>query len=117
MDVTYPAFGAIVVDGAEYASDVVIEGGRVRLRHKGPSKRYRSEFGHTPLSADEEIPWSAPHLVVGTGAQGRLPLTPELLEEAATRGVTLTALPTSEACELLRSIDAAAANAVLHVTC
>jgi len=115
VEVVYPGFGTIVVDGEEYESDVVIEEGRVRRRRKGPSKRYRGQFGHTPLSADEEIPWSAPRLVVGTGAQGRLPLTPELLEEAHARGVTVIALPTSEACELLRSADDA--NAVLHVTC
>ena len=117
VEVVYPGFGTIVVDGEEYESDVVIEEGRVRRRRKGPSKRYRGQFGHTPLSADEEIPWSAPRLVVGTGAQGRLPLTPELLEEAHARGVTVIALPTSEACELLRSTDDANTNAVLHVTC
>jgi hypothetical protein len=117
VDVIYPRFGSIVVDGDTYESDVVIEGGRVRNRRKGPSKRYRRQYGHTPLSADEEIPWSAPHLVVGTGASGSLPLTPELLEEAAARGVVLTALPTSEACELLRSIEDEGTNAVLHVTC
>ena len=117
VDVVYPGFGTIVVDGEEYQSDVVIEEGRVRPRRKGPSKRYRSEFGHTPLSADEQIPWSAPRLIVGTGAQGRLPLTDELLQEADARGVAVVTLPTSEACELLRSTEDADTNAVLHVTC
>jgi hypothetical protein len=117
MDVVYPGFGTIVVDGEEHQSDVVIENGRVRRRRKGPSKHHRSQYGHTPLSADEEIPWSASRLVVGTGAGGRLPVTPEVEQEAAARGVTLIALPTAEACELLRSTDTADTNAVLHVTC
>jgi hypothetical protein len=116
MDVDYPGFGNIVVNGQQFDSDVVIEEGRVRRRKKGPSKAYRSQFGHTPLSADEEIPWSAGRLIVGTGVSGRLPLTPELLEEAEARGVELVALPTSEACELLRGDDQDT-NAILHVTC
>ena len=116
VDVVYPGFGVIVVNGEEYDCDVVIERGRVRRRRKGPSRAQRSRFGHTPLSADEVIPWSAPRLVVGTGASGRLPLTPELLQEAATRGVTVIALPTSAACELLRGADDNT-SAVLHVTC
>ncbi|MEE8331277.1 MAG: hypothetical protein V3R84_05855 [Acidimicrobiia bacterium] len=117
MDVAYPAFGTLFIDGEEYDSDVVIEEDRIRLRHKGPSKRLRAQFGHTPLSADEQIPWSAPRLVIGTGAHGRLPLTADLLEEAEARGVELIALPTSEACELLRTTGDREANAILHVTC
>jgi hypothetical protein len=50
-------FGSIEVDGREYEHDIVIEGGRVRKRKKKPSRSYRTEFGHTPLSADEELPW------------------------------------------------------------
>jgi hypothetical protein len=117
MDVEYPGFGNIVVDGEHYDSDVVIEEGRVRRRKKGPSKAYRGEYGHTPLSADEEIPWTRKRLVVGTGASGRLPLTPELLDEAEARGVDLVPLPTLEACELLRDVDVEDVNAILHVTC
>ena len=106
MDVDYPGFGAIVVGGDRFEHDVVVEAGRVRRRKKGPSKRYRDRFGHTPISRDEEIPWSAPRLVVGTGANGRLPLMPEVWEAAKERGVELIALPTAEACPLVRSLGA-----------
>ena len=34
----------------EYDNDIVIEAGRVRKRKKKPSKLYRDEYGHTPLS-------------------------------------------------------------------
>jgi len=38
-----------------------------------PSKKFREDFGHTPLSVEEEIPWKCRQLVIGTGAYGRLP--------------------------------------------
>jgi hypothetical protein len=117
VDVDYPGFGTIVIDGKRFDHDVVVEADRVRRRKKRPSKAYRIRYGHTPLSPDEEIPWSAPQLVVGTGASGQLPIMPEVWESAKVRGVDLVALPTSEACELLRSIDAGEAYAILHVTC
>jgi hypothetical protein len=51
-------FGEIEVEGKRYTHDVVIDGGKVRKRKKGPSKQFREKFGHTPLSAGEEIPWA-----------------------------------------------------------
>lgn len=117
MDVTYPGFGAIVIDGNRFDHDVVVEAGRIRPRKKGPSKPYRNRYGHTPLSPDESIPWSPPRLVVGTGASGRLPIMPEMWEEAQVRRIELIALPTSEACELLGPVDRDAVYAILHVTC
>jgi hypothetical protein len=117
MDVEYPGFGVIVIDGARYEHDVVVEAGRVRRRKKAPSKAYRSRYGHTPLSADEDIPWSSSRLVVGTGASGQLPIMPEVREEAKLRGVELIAIPTSEACRLLEPVDGSDVYAILHVTC
>lgn len=117
VDVDYPGFGTIVIDGNTFDSDVVVEDGRVRPRKKGPSRSYRDRYGHTPLSADEDIPWSASRLVIGTGASGRLPIMPEVSEEAKLRGVELIAVPTSEACRLLGTMGKNEANAILHVTC
>jgi hypothetical protein len=110
-------FGSIDVDGREYEHDVVIEGGRVRQRKKKPSKPYRNEFGHTPLSADEELPWGGSRLIIGTGAYGSLPIMAEVVEEANRRGVDLAALPTDDACRLIASLDEREVFAVLHVTC
>lgn len=117
MDVEYPGFGRIVVNGIRYDHDVVVEAGRVRARDKGPSRRLKGRFGHTPLSRDEAMPSSAPRLVVGTGFSGMLPVLPEVTADAARRGVTVTAVPTAEACDLLRSLDPSEADAILHVTC
>jgi hypothetical protein len=110
-------FGSIEVEGREYDSDVVIEGGRVRKRKKKPSKPYRDEFGHTPLSADEELPWGGRRLIIGTGAYGSLPIMPQVAEEARSRNVDLTAVPTEDACRLISSLDQRKVHAVLHVTC
>ncbi len=117
MDVTYPGFGSIQIEGVRFDHDVIVEAGVVRRRRKGPSRPYRGRFGHTPLSIGEDIPWSAPHLVIGTGASGRLPVMDEVVAEAARRGVAMTVVPTAEACALLRSGAAPEANAILHVTC
>lgn len=117
MDLAYPEFGSIVIGGDRFDHDVVVEAGRVRRRKKGPSKGYRSRYGHTPLSSDEDIPWSTPRLVVGTGASGRLPLMPEVWEEAKARGVDLIAVPTAEACRMLGPVDDDEVYAILHVTC
>ena len=110
------SFGTIRIDGEIYDQDVVIDRGEVRLRKKKPSKLYRDEFGHTPLSVDEKIPWKCERLVIGTGAQGALPVMPAVLEEAERRGVEVTAVRTKEAIKLLRDAGAAT-NAVLHITC
>ena len=117
MQVRLLRFGSIEVEGREYENDIVIDGGRVRDRKKKPSKPYRDEYGHTPLSADEELPWGGGALIIGTGANGSLPIMPQVLEEARRRGVDLTAVPTVEACRLLASLDGPEVHAVLHVTC
>lgn len=117
MNVRLCGFGIIEVEGRSYAHDVIIDGGEVRKRKKGPSKPYRGELGHTPLSADEEIPWGGDRLIVGTGAYGSLPLLSELREEARRRGVDLDAVPTEQACRLIASLDPSEVHAVLHVTC
>jgi hypothetical protein len=117
VDARFVSFGEIELDGQPFDRDVVIEAGRIRRRRKRPSKTYRDRYGHTPLSADEEIPWSAPRLIVGTGADGRLPIMPQVYREAERHGVEIVARPTEEACRLLQAADPADVAAILHVTC
>ncbi len=109
-------FGSIRVNGVTYRHDVVVDHGTVRERKKGPSKHLREEHGHTPLSAEERIPWECERLVIGTGAYGALPVTDEVVAEARRRRVELVVLPTAEAIPVLCA-DAGHANAILHVTC
>ena len=114
MTVNEYRFGHVTIDGTHYDTDLVVEQGTIRRRDKKPSKPWKRQFGHTPLSAAEEIPWSAARLVVGTGAQGMLPIMDEVKQEAARRGVTLEGMPTEEA---LRYVNEAITNLILHLTC
>ena len=109
-------FGSIRIGGVVYEHDVVIARGRVRKRRKKSSKPFRDRFGHTPLSVEEDIPWDCQRLVVGTGAQGALPVMDEVKREAARREVALLTVPTSEAIRALEA-DPKDTNAILHVTC
>ena len=109
-------FGSLRVDGVAYDHDLVIDRGEVRKRRKKASKRFRDTYGHTPLSVEEDIPWRCRRLVVGTGANGALPVMPAVAEEAKRRGVELLTAPTADALKLLAR-GAAHTNAVLHVTC
>jgi hypothetical protein len=117
MDCRLVSFGQVEIDGRRYDHDVVIDAGRVRRRKKGPSKPHRAQYGHTPLSADEAIPWSAPQLIVGTGANGQLPITDDLYREAERRAVEVVARPSAEACKLVAAADPRSVAAVIHVTC
>jgi hypothetical protein len=110
-------FGRICIDGTEYLHDVVIDRGEVRARKKGPSKKYRHFYGHAPLSSKEKIPWRCKRLVIGTGAEGRLPIMGEVRREAVQRGVELLALPTEAAVAFLGAKRGNKTNAILHVTC
>lgn len=110
-------FGRLEIEGEIYRKDVVIEGGRIRKRDKGPSKAIMGKARHTPLTAAEEIPWGGGRLLIGTGARGQLPIAGDLRAEAARRGIVIEAVPTVEACRLLVDVDAADVYAILHVTC
>lgn len=117
MDAKLLGFGRIEIEGQQFDHDVVIEAGEVRKRLKKPSKMYREQYGHTPLSAEEALPWGGKQLIVGTGTYGSLPIMPAVGEEAQRRGVEVVALATDEACELIRGRKAKEVYAVLHITC
>ena len=117
MQARLVSFGEIELDGERYDTDVVIDRGHVRRRHKKPSKPFRDRFGQTPLSAEESIPWKGSRLIVGTGAEGRLPIMGEVFEFAERHHVEIVALPTDEACRLIADLEPDEVNAVLHVTC
>ena len=108
-------FGSICIDGVTYEHDVVIDRGQVSKRKKKLSKKFRGEFGHTPLSLEEKIPWKCRRLVVGT-CTGALPVMEELKREAKRRKIELLILPTVRAIQVLER-DSTETNTVLHVTC
>jgi len=111
------AFGELEIEGVEYTRDVVIDAGRVRPRHKGPSKGLRERYGHTPLTSAEAIPWGGRRLIVGTGAEGGLPVAPDVYAEAARRGIAVDVMSTRDACRSLHDLRPEEVHAVLHITC
>ena len=109
-------FGSLQINGSTYEHDVVIDRGEISKRKKKPSKKFQEEFGHTPLSVEENIPWKCRQLVIGNGAYGRLPVMQEVRREAERRKIKLLVLPTIEALKVLEQ-DPKDTNAILHVTC
>jgi hypothetical protein len=110
------SFGSLQIDGEEYTKDVILDRGVIRKRKKKASRRFREQFGHTPLSLKEDIPWECKRLVIGTGMHGGLPVMQEVRIEAERRGVAIVTRPTPEAIEMLRKAPAET-NAILHLTC
>jgi hypothetical protein len=109
------SFGSIRIDGITYERDVVIDRGTIRNRKKKPSKQFRDEYGHTPLSVKEKIPWKCKRLVIGTGT-GALPVMKEVKRKATHRKIKLVIVPTAKAIKQLRKIPKGT-NAILHLTC
>ncbi len=109
-------FGCIQIEGITYDPDVVVDCGEIRKRRKKPSKEFRDEYGHTPLSAEEEIPWKCRRLVIGTGAYGSLPVMKDVESEAELRKIKLMIFPTERAITVLGQGDEET-NAILHITC
>jgi len=109
-------FGSIEIDGVTYEHDVVIDRGKVRKRKKKPSRKFRGELGHTPLSSGEKIPWKCRRLIIGTGRYGSLPVMNEVKFQARTRKITLLIIPTNQAIRTLAQ-EAKDTNAIFHITC
>jgi hypothetical protein len=111
------SFGSIQIDGETYEHDVVIDRGEIKKRKKKPSKKFRDQFGHTPLSIEEKIPWKCRQLIIGNGFTGALPVMDKVKRTAEKRGVELIILPTPQALERLNKESPQDTNAILHVTC
>jgi len=110
------SFGSIYIDGNSCGHDIVLDQGEIRRRKKKASKKFREQFGHTPLSIEEDIPWKCSQLVIGTGAYGKLPVMQEVRDKAERKKITLLILPTVEAIKVLNR-NPNHTNAILHVTC
>ncbi len=72
-------FGFINVDDKSFSEDIVICGDKVFERPKHLSRKYRSIYGHTPLS-NEELEYiinscsDFDTIIIGTGHYGELPI-------------------------------------------
>jgi hypothetical protein len=73
------SFGSIQIDGSTYEHDVVIDRGEIRKCKKKPSKKFRDDFGHTPLRTYPGNPansWSVPEHTADCTIIRQLPLSP-----------------------------------------
>jgi hypothetical protein len=105
-------FGRIVVDGREENRDLIVLPDRV-------VRNWWRQDGHALLVDDlrevlDELP---PHLIVGTGADGRMRPDPHMIQQLQQRGVTVEALPTRQAVRRFGELDPASTAAALHLTC
>jgi hypothetical protein len=105
-------FGRIMIDGREETRDLIILPDRV-------VRNWWRRDGHALVLDDlievlDELP---AHLVVGTGADGRMRPDPDTIQQLQDRGVTVEALPTSQAVRRLGELDPARTAAALHLTC
>jgi hypothetical protein len=102
-------------DATAYRHALIPERREVRKRKENRSKRCPQQFGHTPLSIEEEIPWKCHRLVVGSPAYGRLPMMQKLRREDESHKIKFV-LSTLEVIEILNR-EPEDTNAILHVTC
>ncbi len=105
-------FGRIVVDGRQETRDLIILPDRV-------VRNWWRRDGHALVLEDladvlDELPG---HLVVGTGADGRMRPDPGAIRQLQQRGVTVEILPTGQAVRRFGELDPAGAAAALHLTC
>jgi len=114
MQVKKIGFGSVTIDGQTYHEDIVIDGGKILFREKERSRKWKGRFGHTPLSADENIPWHCRRLIIGNGMYGRLPVMDEVKRAAVGKGVQLQIMLTPQA---VRHVNDPETNFVLHLTC
>src|SRR5215471_14693283 len=78
--------GSATVITIYYATDRHPNPGQIGLHRASrvwPSKQFRREFGHTPVSVADEIPWDCKRLVIGTGG-GALPVMDQLSRRPST---------------------------------
>jgi hypothetical protein len=105
-------FGRIVVDGRQETRDLIILPDRV-------VRNWWRQDGHALVldDLDEVLDELPSHLVVGTGADGRMRPDPDTLRRLEERGTTVETLPTSQAVRRFGELDPARTAAALHLTC
>jgi hypothetical protein len=106
------SFGRLVVDGSEETHDVIVLPRRV-------IRNWWRRDGHALVLEDlEEVLDELPaHLVVGTGAYGRMRPDPQTLDRLAERGIEVEVLPTGDAVQRYGALNPAETAAALHLTC
>lgn len=111
-------FGSITVEGREFDFDIVIDlAGNVRKRRKKLSKKlYDTSHLLSRDEAEDVYQQGAEALIVGSGQQGVLELSPEAQEYLRGRRCKVQVLPTPQAAEAWNRASGKVI-ALFHVTC
>jgi hypothetical protein len=106
------AFGRVLVDGEEHTKDLIV------LPHRVVGGWWRRD-GHALVLEDlEEVVDELPeHLIIGTGAEGRMRPDPGTLEQLRVRQIAVEILPTPDAVKRYAELDGARTAVALHLTC
>ena len=108
-------FGAIVIKGKKYTSDIIV------LPERVIDGWWRKEGHKLHIEDLEEILKQEPKpevLVLGTGYYGLVGIPPEVRNTLKSHGIELVAQPTSEACQTFNKAKSNRRVAgAFHLTC
>lgn len=118
MHIDRSDFGSITIDGKTYDHDVLIGlSGKVSKRKKKLSKeRYGTSHIVSEAEAETVFEKGCDQLIVGTGQEGNVRLSPEAAAYFDKKGCKVLLQPTQEA---IRSFNRSSGRtiALMHVTC
>src|SRR5512139_2040956 len=120
MKIDSTEFGSITIDGTTYTHDVLIQlSGEVVKRKKKLSKKY---YGTSHIISLEEAEFvyqkGCDTLVLGTGQDGNVKLSPEAAKFFAHHGCRVVLKPTPDAIETYnKTRRKTKAIGLFHVTC
>ena len=108
------SFGRMVIDGVEYAQDVLILPGTVH-------KNWRRSEGHLLQMEDLATLVQRPPqaLIIGKGYAGFMQVPSELVAELESKGITVHVSSSKQAVALYNQLAATTGNlaAAIHLTC
>ncbi|MFH1741467.1 MAG: MTH938/NDUFAF3 family protein [bacterium] len=112
------SFGSITINGDSYDYDVLIRSsGKVKKRKKKLSKRvYGSSHTMSQDEAEHVYEERLETLIVGTGQQGILRLSPEAEEFFQEKNIHVILRPTPEAIKVFNKQSGRTAG-LFHITC
>lgn len=118
MKINGTEFGSITIDDETYPHDVIIRlSGKIRKRKKKLSKKH---YGTSHIVSLEEAEFiyeeGSTLLIVGTGQNGNVRLSPEAAEFFTRKGCAVIAEPTPRAIHAFNHAKGHK-TALFHVTC
>ncbi|MGA3303996.1 MAG: MTH938/NDUFAF3 family protein [Methylovirgula sp.] len=118
MTIESTEFGSITIDGHPYDHDVVIGlSGEVRKRHKKLSKElYGTSHIISRAEAEDVFEKGCDQLIVGSGQEGNVRLSPEAVEYFEKKKCAILLQPTPQAIVAFNQSRAKKIG-LMHVTC